>query len=1046
MAISDSVKLMNYLTAAMGDKAMAELLIAEIEEVVAGEIAFDMDDVDDGTTYAKVLSSSLTTNEVVKVTDASGDDMTVSLGGSNRILTLGANVSIDQDLQQADSPTFAGLTVVNAIDEFSTDGTLAGDSDTAVPTEKAVKLYVDTQIIAHDTFLELNDTPGAYTTPTALYRINAAGDAVEETTVLITEPGANQFTLTKGTGIVQINAGTLSVTASCTLDQDLQQSASVQFGTISDGTFSVTAGAFTGVASISDGTASWSSSNLSGFGTIAQAGNYDNTLGAGDNVTIDGLSTPQTQTDGTLEVNTSSATAGVSGITINNIKTADVNNQAAIKVAFESTTTAGALGNVAYGYFIEMTGLATDSDIEYIHFKADDFTAAGGVSDAIAFEVGANFDTAFNIGSAAPIVWEDQAGEITTTRDSSAAGDNLVIHAGDAYAASGLAGGLLQLYGGAGDGAGADSYVKIGQGAGSPSVITATDDDLYVLGQVEIDGLAVFDGAIDANSTSNFADKVVISDTSARTDDMVSITMGSTGTPVDTANKYPILSLFYSTADSANITTGTYSEGIGAGENLNGVHSSVYPDAADNATSTMSNFMAQLDNTAASSTIKTAYMGMALAGSFDYILSCVDHTMIIAPYTSSGAGDDVNLYASAAIAASGANGGDVVIYGGAKDGAGNDGMVHIGHSGGSPGHVTTDDDIYINGGFEADGNSWVDATLTATTLSDGTASLTGGTISDGTFSVAAGAFTAVASITDGTASWSGNNLSGFTSISGTTLTDGTFSVSAGAISGVTTINAGGSISFSGDITDYEPTNDANPQFVIGAVAGDDLVIQTVYDAGAQTLDYVNFESDSSSAVGGGADKGEFRFTVDGTLILTVDDGGLEIVGGITDGTASWASNALSGFTTIGCQGDVTIYKPTNDASPAINLGSSAANDVVMQSVYDAGAQTLDYVSFLSTSGNAGADKGQFKFNCDGNEILRIDDDGIEVDGDITIQDNQDIILDTTNGTKIGTAAAQKIGFFGHAPTSQLLKANYNNWAAFGDVVDALVAIGLFDAA
>lgn len=35
------------------------------------------------------------------------------------------------------------ITMVNAITEFSTDGTLAGDSDSALPTEKAVKTYVD---------------------------------------------------------------------------------------------------------------------------------------------------------------------------------------------------------------------------------------------------------------------------------------------------------------------------------------------------------------------------------------------------------------------------------------------------------------------------------------------------------------------------------------------------------------------------------------------------------------------------------------------------------------------------------------------------------------------------------------------------------------------------------------------------------------------------------------------------------------------------------------------------------------------------------------
>lgn len=36
------------------------------------------------------------------------------------------------------------IEVVNEIDEISTDGTLAGNSDTAIPTEKAVKTYIDT--------------------------------------------------------------------------------------------------------------------------------------------------------------------------------------------------------------------------------------------------------------------------------------------------------------------------------------------------------------------------------------------------------------------------------------------------------------------------------------------------------------------------------------------------------------------------------------------------------------------------------------------------------------------------------------------------------------------------------------------------------------------------------------------------------------------------------------------------------------------------------------------------------------------------------------
>jgi len=65
--------------------------------------------------------------------------------------------------------------------------------------------------------------------------------------------------------------------------------------------------------------------------------------------------------------------------------------------------------------------------------------------------------------------------------------------------------------------------------------------------------------------------------------------------------------------------------------------------------------------------------------------------------------------------------------------------------------------------------------------------------------------------------------------------------------------------------------------------------------------------------------------------------------------------------------------------------------------------------------------------------------------DIKLEAN-DIITDTTTGMKIGTATDQKLGFYNATPVTQRAKANYNNWAAFTDVVDALVALGLFDAA
>ena len=64
----------------------------------------------------------------------------------------------------------------------------------------------------------------------------------------------------------------------------------------------------------------------------------------------------------------------------------------------------------------------------------------------------------------------------------------------------------------------------------------------------------------------------------------------------------------------------------------------------------------------------------------------------------------------------------------------------------------------------------------------------------------------------------------------------------------------------------------------------------------------------------------------------------------------------------------------------------------------------------------------------------------------TLSDANNIIVGTTTGTKIGTATNQKIGFYGKTPVTQRLKANYNNWAALSDVINALVDLGLLDQA
>lgn len=71
------------------------------------------DDVADGVTYKRVKATSLSSNEVVKLTDAGGDDLTIVLNGSDRVATIKASVTLDQSVDTLSSPSFANVTSTN---------------------------------------------------------------------------------------------------------------------------------------------------------------------------------------------------------------------------------------------------------------------------------------------------------------------------------------------------------------------------------------------------------------------------------------------------------------------------------------------------------------------------------------------------------------------------------------------------------------------------------------------------------------------------------------------------------------------------------------------------------------------------------------------------------------------------------------------------------------------------------------------------------------------------------------------------------------------
>lgn len=68
--------------------------------------------------------------------------------------------------------------------------------------------YVDDSVGA-DQFDQLTDVTGAYTTGFALYRVNGTTTGLEETTTKLTEPTLNEFTLTKGTTDLAVEASSV---------------------------------------------------------------------------------------------------------------------------------------------------------------------------------------------------------------------------------------------------------------------------------------------------------------------------------------------------------------------------------------------------------------------------------------------------------------------------------------------------------------------------------------------------------------------------------------------------------------------------------------------------------------------------------------------------------------------------------------------------------------------------------------------------------------------------------------------------------------------
>jgi len=161
------------------------------------------------------------------------NDATGTLTAQNLTVTGSLNASI--------TITSLGFAQGATVSEFSIDGTLAGNSDLAVPTEKAVKTYVDTEI--GDLDLSASGTVSSGVANRLAY-YTATGTVVDDTSSDLTwDPATNKLTATNAqvTGLFSTvsNAtvgNNLAVYNDITVGNDLIVSGKLRVKTLFDDT------------------------------------------------------------------------------------------------------------------------------------------------------------------------------------------------------------------------------------------------------------------------------------------------------------------------------------------------------------------------------------------------------------------------------------------------------------------------------------------------------------------------------------------------------------------------------------------------------------------------------------------------------------------------------------------------------------------------------------------------------------------------------------------------------------------------------------------
>jgi len=195
---------------------------------------YNINDTEDGIQETSVIlnpgiNNFSLTNGTSMLTISGDYGTTILSEGQSNVLTIENDSILNQDLTTNADVDFNSITL-NAgtgVTEFSTDITLAGNSDDAVPTEKAIKTYVDNNFIAGTNVTYNNSDTTITLTTSDLNEILLVENASD---VVINLPSIDSGDIGKFIKIHKMGVGNMTINRA---DSDTIENSTVLSNTIS---------------------------------------------------------------------------------------------------------------------------------------------------------------------------------------------------------------------------------------------------------------------------------------------------------------------------------------------------------------------------------------------------------------------------------------------------------------------------------------------------------------------------------------------------------------------------------------------------------------------------------------------------------------------------------------------------------------------------------------------------------------------------------------------------------------------------------------------